>query len=86
MKRNMTKGIVEAMYLDINRNTRMPWGERIEGGMVVSHTPIPADEHTKVREIYDWSIEKQMRKLNWEELKETRIFIKPRREETSEGE
>ena len=42
----MLKGIIEAMYLDINRTTRIPWGERNEAGMVVqSHESIPPEEH-----------------------------------------
>jgi len=73
----MLKGIIEAMYLDINRTTRTPWGERNEAGMVVaSQESIPLEEHIKAQEIYDWSVEKQMRNLNWENLKQTRIFIK----------
>ena len=73
----MLKGIIEAMYLDINRTTRIPWGERNEAGLVVqSHESIPPEEHIKVQEIYDWSVEKQMRNLNWKDLKQTRIFIK----------
>lgn len=73
----MLKGIIEAMYLDINRTTRTPWGERNEAGMVVaSQESIPLEEHIKAQEIYDWSVEKQMRKLNWKTLKQTRIFIK----------
>ena len=74
----MLKGIMEAMYLDINRTTRTPLnGERNEAGMVVvSHESISPEEHTKIKEIYDWSIEKQIRNLNWEDLKETRRFIK----------
>jgi hypothetical protein len=74
----MMKGLIEAMLLDINRNTKTPWGERNECGMVVDSSAIPLEEHIKYMEIYDWSIEKQLRKLNWEDLKETRLFIKPK--------
>ncbi len=63
------KGIIEAMYLDINRTTRISCEERIEGGMVISRTPISFDEHIKARELYDWSVEKQLRELNWKDLR-----------------
>jgi len=69
----MVKGLIEAMTLDITRGINA--SERSDTGMLVD-SQFNYNECVRVQEIYDWSVEKQMRKLNWKDLKQTRIFIK----------
>ena len=74
-EKDMIKDLVETMLLDINRTTRNEIVTRDEYGTVVN-ADIPLEELIKAMEIYDWSIEKELRRINWEGLKEVRAFKK----------
>lgn len=68
----MMKGLIEAMTLDITRGVDI--SERSDTGMLVD-SQFNYNECLRVQEIYDWSVEKQLRKLNWENRKQARTNI-----------
>ena len=74
----MNRDMVEVMLLDIDKNIDDNKRDvtRSDFGGVVIDAESYHSEIQKALEIFDWSIEKEMRKINWKGLKQTRIFKK----------